>query len=269
MRKSFHGRTYAALTATGQPKYHKGFEPMVPGFVYAEFNDLASVEAHIGEQTAAIMLEPVQGEGGVRPAEPAFLEGLRRLCDAHDLLLLFDEVQAGMGRTGSLFAYQGYGVVPDVVSMAKGLGGGVPIGATLASERVYQAWERGSHATTFGGNPLVSAVALAVLETIEQEGLCERAVEMGQRLMEGLRELAETHDVIREVRGRGLMVGAEVGPQAGAIVGCARQERLLINSAGGDTLRFVPPLIVEAEHVDEALARLGRALECWERARAA
>ena len=264
MRKSFHGRTYGALSATAQPKYHKGFEPMLPGFVYADYNDLESVAAQVTDRTAAIMLEPVQGEGGVRPGELSFLQGVRELCDEHGLLLLFDEVQAGMARTGSLFAYQGYGVVPDVLSLAKGLGGGVPIGATLASERVYQAWTRGSHATTFGGNPLVSAVAATVIEVIEEENLCEHATAMGERLQDGLRALAKDYPVISDVRGRGLMVGAEVGAEAaGPLVQAAREQGLLINSAGGHTLRFVPPLIVSEAHVDEALERLGKALAHW------
>ena len=264
MNKSFHGRTYGALSATAQPKYHKGFEPMLPGFVYADYNDLESVAAQVTDRTAAIMLEPVQGEGGVCPAELSFLQGVRELCDEHGLLLLFDEVQAGMARTGSLFAYQGYGVVPDVLSLAKGLGGGVPIGATLASERVYQAWTRGSHATTFGGNPLVSAVAATVIEVIEEEDLCAHATAMGDRLQDGLRALARDYPVISEVRGRGLMVGAEVGADAaGPLVQAAREEGLLINSAGGHTLRFVPPLIVSEADVDEALQRLGMALSRW------
>lgn len=263
MRKSFHGRTFGALSATAQPKYHKGFGPMLPGFVYADYNDLESVKACITERTAAIMVEPVQGEGGVKPGTQEFLEGLRALCDEHSILLLFDEVQAGIGRTGSLFAYQGYGVEPDVLALAKGLGGGVPIGATLATERVYSAWQRGSHATTFGGNPLVSAVARKVIEIIERDDLCAHVNQMGERLQSGLRALAERFDVIVDVRGRGLMVGAEVGDVAGAIVGHARAQGLLINSAGGNTLRFVPPLVVSAEHVDDALARLERALEAW------
>lgn len=262
---SFHGRTYGALSATAQPKYHKGFGPMLPGFVTATYNDLASVEAVCNERTAAILVEPVQGEGGVRPATQEFLEGLRELCDARGMLLLFDEVQAGMGRTGSLFAYEGYGVEPDVLALAKGLGGGVPIGATLATQAVYDGWSRGSHATTFGGNPLVSAVAREVLAVIEDDGLCERATQMGALLQDGLRDLATRYKVIKDVRGRGLMVGAEVGADAaGLIAGYARDEKLLINTAGGHTLRFVPPLIVEQAHVEEALRRLERAFARWQ-----
>lgn len=259
---SFHGRTYGALSATAQPKYHKGFGPMLPGFVTATYNDLDSVKAVVGERTAAILVEPVQGEGGVRPAAQEFLQGLRDLCNAHDLLLLFDEVQAGMGRTGSLFAYQGYGVEPDVLSLAKGLGGGVPIGATLATQRVYDGWTRGSHATTFGGNPLVSAVAREVIAVIEDEDLCGHATRMGELLQAGLRELSHRYPVIVDVRGKGLMVGAEVGSEAaGVLVGHARDEGLLINSAGGHTLRFVPPLVIQESDVEECLERLGRALE--------
>lgn len=261
---SFHGRTYGALSATAQPKYHKGFEPMLPGFVTAKFNDLESVKEVIGDRTAAILVEPVQGEGGVMPATQEFLEGLRALCDEHDLLLIFDEVQAGMGRTGSLFAYQGYGVEPDVLNLAKGLGGGVPIGATLATQRVYDGWTRGSHATTFGGNPLVSAVAREVIAVIEEDGLCENATAMGELLQEGLRELAKSFDVIKDVRGRGLMVGAEVGAEnAGDIAVKAREQGLLINTAGGHTLRFVPPLVIQKADVEDCLARLKEALTQW------
>lgn len=261
---SFHGRTYGALSATAQPKYHKGFEPMLPGFVTAKFNDLESVKEVIGDRTAAILVEPVQGEGGVMPATQEFLEGLRALCDEHDLLLIFDEVQAGMGRTGSLFAYQGYGVEPDVLNLAKGLGGGVPIGATLATQKVYDGWTRGSHATTFGGNPLVSAVAREVIAVIEEDGLCENATVMGELLQEGLRELAKSFDVIKDVRGRGLMVGAEVGAEnAGDIAVKAREQGLLINTAGGHTLRFVPPLVIQKADVEDCLARLKEALTQW------
>ena len=264
MRKSFHGRTYGALSATAQPKYHKGFEPMVPGFVSADFNDLESVREVVTERTAAILVEPVQGEGGVKPATEAYLRGLRKLCDESGALLIFDEVQCGVGRTGSLFAYQGYGVEPDIMTLAKGLGGGVPIGAMLAGEQVFGGWTRGSHATTFGGNPLVSAVASTVLDVIKEQSLCDRAVHMGAELMEGLEGIAARHGVITQVRGRGLMVGAEVGAEAaGALVGLCRDRGLLINAAGGDTLRFVPPLIVESEHIARALEVLQEAIQAW------
>ncbi len=268
-RYSFHGRTYGALSATGQPKYHEGFGPMLPGFLYADYNDLESFRAVVGERTAAVMLEPVQGEGGVRPAAPGFLEGIRALCDEVGALLIFDEVQAGVGRTGSLFAHQGYGVEPDIMCLAKALGGGVPIGATLATERAFHGWTRGSHATTYGGNPLVSAVSREVLAVIEEDDLCGNATRQGEALMDGLRSLAERFDVIKDVRGRGLMVGAEVGEAAGEISLLCREEGLLINTAGGHTLRFVPPLIVNAGHVEMALERVERALTRWSASRAA
>lgn len=261
MNKSFHGRTMGAITATGQPKYHKGFEPMLPGFDYAEFNDLASVAAKVGEQTAAVVVEPIQGEGGVRPADPGFLAGVREICDANGALLIFDEVQTGVGRTGSLFAYQGYDVTPDIICLAKALGGGTPIGAMMSTDRVFEGWTKGSHASTFGGNPLVCRAARTVLEVIDDENLLENATERGEQLREGITELAERFDVIRDVRGRGLMVGAECGEAALAIYAECRNQGLLINTAGGDTLRFVPPLIVSEADVDEALERLERALE--------
>jgi predicted acetylornithine/succinylornithine family transaminase len=261
MNKSFHGRTMAAITATGQPKYHKGFEPMVPGFDYAEFNDLDSVAEKVGEDTAAVLVEPVQGEGGIRPAEPGFLEGLRQICDQHGALLIFDEVQTGVGRTGSLFAYQGFGVTPDIICLAKALGGGTPIGAMMSTERVFEGWTKGSHASTFGGNPLVCRAAMTVLEVIEDDDLLANAAQRGDQLQQGLRGLAERFEVIRDVRGRGLMIGAECGDAASQIYQECRNQGLLINTAGGDTLRFVPPLIITADDVDEALSRLERALE--------
>lgn len=260
MHHSFHGRTMGALSATGQPKYHKGFEPMLPGFVYATFNDLEDVIAHCNERTAAVMVEPVQGEGGVRPGQEAFLKGLEAYCREQGILLIFDEVQAGVGRTGALFAHQRYGVTPDIFTIAKALGGGFPIGGMLASERVFEGWTRGSHATTFGGNPLGCAIAREVLAVIEDEALCENAIARGQQLQDGLRKLAERFEVIEDVRGMGLMVGAQCGERAGKIATLAREEGLLINTAGGDTLRFVPPLIITAADVDEALVRLERAL---------
>jgi predicted acetylornithine/succinylornithine family transaminase len=261
MKQSFHGRTMGAITATGQPKYHKGFEPMLPGFDYAEFNNLESVAEKVNEGTAAVVVEPVQGEGGIRPSEPGFLEGLREICDEHGALLIFDEVQTGVGRTGSLFAYQGYGVAPDIICLAKALGGGTPIGAMMSTEHVFEGWTKGSHASTFGGNPLVCKAAKTVLEVIEDEELLANATERGDQLQQGLRALAERFDVISDVRGRGLMVGAECGDAASDIYLECRNQGLLINTAGGDTLRFVPPLTVTSEDVDEALSRLERALE--------
>lgn len=264
MTHSFHGRTLAAVTATGQPKYHKGFEPMVPGFSYANFNDLESVRALVDENTAAVIVEPVQGEGGVLPATPEFLKGLRELCDQYGALLIFDEVQTGIGRTGTLFAHQGYGVTPDIMTLAKGLAGGVPIGACLATNRVFAGFEKGSHASTFGGNPLACAAALTVLETVENDNLTQNAIDRGEELMAGLRHLAKQHDVLVEVRGRGLMVGVECrGTAANDIIALARENGLLVNLAGANTVRFVPPLIVSSDDVQHALQRFENALKAW------
>lgn len=261
MTNSFHGRTYGAITATGQPKYHKGFEPMLPGFSYVDFNDLESLKSAVNSQTAAVIVECVQGEGGVRPASVEYLKAVRELCDASGALLIFDEVQTGVGRLGTMFGYQSYGVVPDIMTLAKGLGGGVPIGACLANEEVFSGFEKGSHATTFGGNPLVCAAALAVLETISKEGLCENAAERGNQLWAGLRRVCEGNSAIVEIRGRGLMVGVEcAGTAATDLVNLCREEGMLVNLAGPSTVRFVPPLIVTSDDVELAVSIFGRAL---------
>jgi acetylornithine/N-succinyldiaminopimelate aminotransferase len=264
MTKSFHGRTMGAITATGQPKYHKGFEPMLPGFRYTDFNDIDAARSAIDEHTAAVLVEPVQGEGGVRPAEQAFLEELRGVCNEHGALLIFDEVQTGIGRTGHLFAYEGYGVQPDIITLAKALGGGVPVGAMMSTDAIFQGWEPGSHATTYGGNPLVSRAAATVLDVIERDSLCENARARGKELRDGLRVIAKDYpDVVVDVRGRGLMVGVECGEHAGEIREHCTEQRLLINTAGGDTLRFVPPLVISEDDVEEALRRVRRAFETW------
>ena len=263
MKKSFHGRTLAAITATGQPKYHDGFAPLPPAFDYTPFNDLDALKERFDDSIGAVIVEPIQGEGGIKPADPEFLQGLRDLCDDHQALLIFDEVQTGIGRTGKLFAYETFGVTPDIMSLAKGLGGGVPVAATLATEEVWKGWKRGSHASTFGGNPLATRAASVVLDVIEQQDLLANARDRGLQLQRGLRQLASTFEVITDVRGEGLMVGAQCGDAASEIVALARDEGLLINSAGGDTLRFVPPLIITENHVDDALARLKRALHTW------
>lgn len=256
MKKSFHGRTLASITATGQPKYHKGFEPLPAGYKYADFNDLESVAELVTERTAGIIVEPVQGEGGVRPADPEFLRGLRALCEERGALLIYDEVQTGVGRTGDLFAYQGYGVPPDIICLAKGLGGGVPVGAMMSTEEIFSGFQRGSHATTFGGNPLASTAASTVLDVIEDDDLCANARARGEELMRGLRDIATRHPVIVDVRGRGLMVGAECeGDVAGKVAVACRDRGLLVNTAGGTTVRLVPPLIIASKHVDDALER--------------
>jgi len=206
MKNSFHGRTLSTLAATGQTKYQKGFSPLPYGFKYAPFNDLDEVKRLVSEKTCAVMLEPIQGEGGINVAKASFLENLRKFCDEEGILLIFDEVQCGLGRTGKLFAYQHYGVEPDIMTLAKPLGGGLPIGATLAKEEVASCFEPGNHASTFGGNPLVCAAALAFLEIVEEEGLVERAKKMGTYFKDKLKRLKERFSFIREIRGKGLMM---------------------------------------------------------------
>ena len=260
MERSFHGRTFGALTATGQPKYHDGFEPLVPGFSYATYNDLDSVAALVGPDTAAVIVEPIQGEGGVIPAERAFLQGVESICRERGALLLLDEVQTGLGRTGTFLAHEQYGVTPDVVSMAKGLGGGLPMGAMLCTETVSQALVPGTHATTFGGNPVVAAAGLAVLEVLDAEGLIGRAVEVGGRLRAGLEALASKHSALGEVRGLGMMLAVAYDGDTKAAVASSRAHGLLHNAAGGCALRFLPPLVLTEHEVDEGLERLDRAL---------
>ncbi len=260
---SFHGRTYGAISATAQPKYHAGFEPMVPGFVYSKFGDLDGTSALVGPHTAAILVEPVQGEGGVRPATAEFLRGLRELCDGEGLVLIFDEVQTGVGRCGEWFAHQHYGVEPDIMALAKGIGGGVPLGAMVARADVATGFGRGSHATTFGGNPLATRAGLAVLDTIEADGLLANARAMGERLRAGLASLADAHPSVREVRGLGLLNGVVLhgsADDAARVVAGARGRGLLLNTAGGTVLRLVPPLTVSAAEVDRAIAVLDESL---------
>ncbi len=254
MKNSFHGRTLATLTATGQEKVQKGFAPLPEGFVYAEFNDLASCEAAINEKTAAILVEAVQGEGGVVPADPAFLQGLRKLCDEKDILLLCDEVQAGMGRTGHWFSFQKYGVQPDAFSLAKALGNGFPIGAIVAAPKVADIFQPGNHATTFGGTPLACAAALAVIETIEKEHLLENAQTTGALLLEKLQTIAEKYDWIEGTRGCGLMVGLVLKDSATPLQKLLQKKGLLTLATAGNILRMLPPLIVTAEEVEQAAA---------------
>jgi acetylornithine/N-succinyldiaminopimelate aminotransferase len=257
---SFHGRTMGALAATMNPKYHEGFEPILPGFVETPFNDLAAVERAIGPKTAAVLVEPVQGEGGIHPADDAYLAGLRRLCDARGVLLMLDEIQCGMGRTGRWFAYQHAGIVPDVALLAKGLGGGVPIGAVVAREDVVRVLQPGTHGSTFAGNPLVCAAGLAVLETIEAERLVDNARDTGAYLMTGLRDLAKTTPAVTGVRGRGLMVAAEVAVPSDKVTAACLARGLLVNNVRPTAVRFVPPLIATRADVDQAVERFGAAV---------
>ena len=257
---SFHGRTLATLTATGQEKIRLGYDPLPAGFRQVPFNDLEAAEAAVDRRTAAILVEPIQGEGGVVAPDPSYVRGLRRLCDDRGLLLMFDEVQVGMGRTGRLFAYEHFGVEPDVMTLAKALGGGLPLGAMLARERVAESFPPGSHASTFGGNPVVCRAGLAVLETLLEDGLVERCEAMGSLLREGLEGLAGRFAFVREVRGKGLILGMEMELDCSPVIRECMREGLLVASAGANVLRMVPPLTIGEEDVAEALSVLERVL---------
>jgi acetylornithine aminotransferase/acetylornithine/N-succinyldiaminopimelate aminotransferase len=255
--KSFHGRTLAAVAATGQPKYSEPFAPLPPGFRHVPFGDLDAVRAATDRETVAVMVEPIQGESGVVPPPDGYLRGLRDWCDERDLLLIFDEVQTGLGRTGRWFAHQHEGALPDVMTLAKGLGGGVPIGACLAAPRA-DVFEPGDHGSTFGGNPLACAAALATIATIEQEALVAHAAEMGELLAERLGALPH----VRQVRGRGLMQAIVLDqPRAREVQLKALSEGVIVNATDDETIRLVPPLIITARELDESVTRLRRALE--------
>ena len=264
MRNSFHGRTLAALAATGQTKYQKGFEPMPPGFAYADFNNLDSVRAAITDKTVAVMVEAVQGEGGIVPATQEFMSGLRALCTGKNLLLLCDEVQCGMGRTGHWFGFQAYGIEPDAFSLAKGLANGFPIGAIVVSPKLADVFQPGNHASTFGGNPLACAAALAVIETIESEGLLQRASAMGERLMKGLIKATRKFSFVKEVRGRGLMVGLVLDRPAKPLEILLRQKGLITIATAETVIRFLPPLTIRPSDVRKAVAIVAAACEEWQ-----
>ena len=257
MEQSFHGRTLAAVTATAQPKYHKGFEPLVPGFRYVPYNDLKAVAQAVSDRTAAVLVEPVQGEGGVRIPDNEYLPGLRKLCDEKGLLLVLDEVQTGIGRTGRLFGYEHYGIEPDIMALAKGLGSGLPIGALLAKDSVARVFTPGSHAATFGGNPLVCAAAIATLEVLLEEGfVLDNCRRMGDYFVERLKGLQQRHPCVVSVRGQGLLVGMELAIDGKPIVQDCLEEGILINCTMDRVLRFVPPLIVLKEEIDLLINRL-------------
>jgi len=264
-RGSFHGRTLAAVTATAQPKYQEGYEPLPGGFRYLDFNDVAALETAFAQgDVAAVMLEPVQGEGGVLPAAPGFLKRVRELCDAHDALLVLDEIQCGMGRTGTLFAYVQDDVKPDIVTLAKALGCGFPIGAMLVGSKGSEAMQFGAHGTTFGGNPMAAAVARVALRKLASPEVLANVAKQAQALREGLAELNAELGLFAEVRGRGLMLGAVLADaykgKAGEILDCAAAHGLLVLQAGPDVLRFVPPLNISDEDVVEGLRRLRDAI---------
>jgi acetylornithine/N-succinyldiaminopimelate aminotransferase len=248
---SFHGRTMGALTATAQPKYHAGVEPMLPGFVYAPFGDLAAAEKAIDAETAAVLLEPIQGEGGINLPPAGFLEGLRDLCDRNGMLLMLDEVQTGMGRTGAWYAHQHWGVKPDVVTLAKALAGGVAMGGVIARPEVGEKLKPGTHAATFGGNPLAARAALATIETIEQDGLLDRAVKIGERFAARFTALKAKCPLVLDVRVKGTMIGVELAVDGAPVVQGCLQKGLLVNATHQTVLRLLPALTITDEQIDE------------------
>ncbi len=260
MRRSFHGRTLAAMSATGQENIHRGFEPIVPGFHYVPFNDLAAAKEAVTARTCAVLVEPVQGEGGVHPADAAYLPALRELCDQQGALLIFDEVQCGMGRTGKLFAYEHYRTAPDIMTLAKSLAGGVPIGAMLATDAVAKSFSPGTHASTFGGNPLACAAGTAVMETLLADGFLEGVQARSRHFEARLRELKARHPSIRELRIRGLMVGLELNVDGAPLVTQCLERGFLINCTMGNVLRFLPPLIVTDAEIDRLVNTLDELL---------
>ena len=254
---SFHGRTIATLTATGQPHYHEGFGPLPDGFTYVHYNDLAELESMMSDKTCAVLLETIQGEGGVYTPAPGYLEGVRKLCDKYHALLIFDEIQAGIGRSGKFFAYEKYGVKPDVVTLAKGLAGGVPIGAFLTTDAVASTMKPGDHGTTFGGNPLACAAANVVLDTVPQPEFLQHVETVGSYFKAQLLKLQEKYPtLIKEVRGTGLILGAELTIPGRDIVNDVLAKGAIINCTAGNVLRFIPPLIITEEQVDEVLSMI-------------
>jgi len=263
MEKSFHGRTFAALAATGQEKVRKGFEPFLEKFTYLPFNDLSAVEAAMDADTAAVMVEPIQGEGGVNVPDSGYLKGLKEICAKTGALLIFDEVQVGVGRTGRLFAHEHYGVSPHIMTLAKALGGGMAIGAMLVEDSVAKAFGPGSHASTFGGNPLATAAGAATLKTILSEGVLDNCVKMGEYILGVLLRLKDKYAFIKNVRGKGLIIGMEVDVPVAKIVGRCLAEGLLVIGAGENVLRFLPPLTITATEVDEMEEILNRVLSTF------
>ena len=262
MRGGFHGRTLATVTATAQEKYHHGFEPLPGGFKYVAFNDLKALERAIDSRTAAVLVEPIQGEGGVIVPDEGYLPGLRKLCDEAGVLLILDEIQTGMGRTGKLWAYEHSGVAPDIMTVAKALANGVPIGATLATEDVARVFTPGTHGSTFGGNPLATAVGVTVFSTLIEDRLPERAGRMGKLLLETLEAIRAKHPkAVKEVRGRGLLVGLDLVPPVGDAVAACRERGLLVLTAGDNTLRLAPALIVSEKEIAEACGIIDAALK--------
>ncbi len=260
MKASFHGRTLTTVTATGQEKYHSGFGPLPPGFRYLPFNNIEALEEAVSKKTVAVMLELIQGEGGVHPADPGYARAVREICDANNLLMIVDEVQTGMGRTGDYFAFQGYDVIPDLMTLAKALGGGLPIGALVVKEEFVGFLPPGTHASTFGGSPVVCAAALAVFQTMEEEGIIENVREKGDYLRRKLEDLAADFPMIREIRGRGLMLGMELDREGKPIVDRCLQKGMIVNCTAGNVLRVMPACNITREEIDRAIEILREAL---------
>jgi len=260
MKNSFHGRTLGAVAVTGQTKYQKDLAPLLPGVVYGEYNNFESVNALVSEKTCAILVEPIQGEGGIKPAEKEFLQLLRTLCSEKKIILIYDEVQCGCGRTGTLFCYENYGIAPDVICLAKGLANGFPIGAMMATQKAAEAFSPGDHASTFGGNPLAATSASVVLDELLNKNLLENVKKQGEYLQKLLSGLKEEFPIIKDVRGIGLMLGVELTSSASEIVKKCLEKGLFLVGAGPDVVRFVPPLVVQREDIDEAVKIFKNAL---------
>ena len=262
MRQGFHGRTLATVAATAQAWCQEGYDPLPVGFAYADFNDLESVKAAVNEKTVAVMLEAVQGEGGVTPATEEFMKGVRALCDEKNLIMICDEVQAGMGRTGTWFAWQGYGVKPDLFTCAKALADGIPMGALVSNAKFADVFTASSHASTFGGNPVAAAAALAVIDVIESEGLLAKAAEIGNLFKEALQGFVDKYDKLLEVRGKGMMLGMVVDGDPKEVVEALKAQGLLALTAGGNVVRFLPPLVLKEDDLEEAVDMISDALDC-------
>jgi acetylornithine/N-succinyldiaminopimelate aminotransferase len=256
MEHSFHGRTMATLSATGQDKIKQGFEPVLEGFDYVPFNDISALRSKIGPSTCAVLIEPIQGEGGVRCPDPEYLKAVRQTCDETGILLIFDEIQTGMGRTGKLFAYEHFGIAPDIMTLAKALANGLPIGAMLAREEVADAFGPGSHASTFGGTPVVTAASLEVVRVLSEENIIDHCKKIGAYFKERLSWLKDRHELIEDVRGMGLLLGMKLKIEGDQIVASCMEKGFLINCIQGNILRFIPPLIIEKQEIDALVACL-------------
>lgn len=256
MEKSFHGRTMATLSATGQAKVREGYDPVLEGFDFVPFNDIEALREKIGSQTCAVLLEPIQGEGGIRTPEEGYLESVRQICIEKGILLIFDEIQTGMGRTGKLFGYQHFGIEPDIMTLAKALGNGLPIGAMLAREKIAQAFQPGSHASTFGGTPLVTAAALEVVQTLFRENIIDHCRQIGNYFKSRLLWLKDRHDSVEDVRGMGLLLGMKINREGASVVNACLENGFLINCVQENILRFIPPLIIQKDDIDALVAYL-------------